>query len=181
MQSTSNPSRNPHTLTGIKGMQATTKQKYLVSTNKLGTLLSSQTTDTQESTPRKPTHTTCKRRKITRTLHSRADTHTTTNFPKEQNQVNTQRPCRETLDGPQPGKQRSARYETPKPEQQQAASRGLKGYCPPDTPVTGTPSWRATGKYSTHTHTKSKTEHSAPLKTLNSRGLRAVHRYAGRA
>ena len=135
-------------------MQATTKQKYLVSTNKLGTLLSSQTTDTQESTPRKPTHTTCKRRKITRTLHSRADTHTTTNFPKEQNQVNTQRPCRETLDGPQPGKQRYARYETPKPEQQQAASRGLKGYCPPDTPVTGTPSWRATGKYSTHTHTK---------------------------
>ncbi|WP_219930475.1 hypothetical protein, partial [Pseudoglutamicibacter cumminsii] len=32
-------------------------KKYLVSTNKLGTLLSSQTTDTQESTPHKPAHT----------------------------------------------------------------------------------------------------------------------------
>ncbi|MCT1685387.1 hypothetical protein, partial [Pseudoglutamicibacter cumminsii] len=27
--STSNPSRNPHTLTGIKSMQATTKQKNI--------------------------------------------------------------------------------------------------------------------------------------------------------
>ncbi|WP_219930456.1 hypothetical protein, partial [Pseudoglutamicibacter cumminsii] len=109
-------------LTGIKGMQATTKQKkYLVSTNKLGTLLSSQTTDTQESTPHKPPHTTCKRRKINRTLHSRADTHTTTNFPKEQNQVNTQKLNHETHERPQPEKQRYARYETL--ETRTAASR----------------------------------------------------------
>ena len=54
--STSNPSRNPHTLTGIKACRQPPNKKYLVSTNKLGTLLSSQTTDTQESTPHKPTH-----------------------------------------------------------------------------------------------------------------------------
>ena len=115
---TSNPSRNPHTLTGIKrhaGNHQT--KKYLVSTNKLGTLLSSQTTDTQESTPHKHPHTTCEKRKITRTLHSRADTHTTTNFPKEQNQVNTQKLNHETHERPQPGKQRYARYKPPKPHQ----------------------------------------------------------------
>ena len=114
---TSNPSRNPHTPTGIKACRQPPNKKYLVSTNKLGTLLSSQTTDTQESTPHKPTHTTCEKRKITRTLHSRADTHTTTNFPKKQNQVNTQKLHRATLDRPHPGKQRYERYKTPKPEQ----------------------------------------------------------------
>ncbi|MCT1687070.1 hypothetical protein, partial [Pseudoglutamicibacter cumminsii] len=51
-------------------------------------------------------------RKIIRTLHSRADTHTTTNFPKEQNQVNTQKLNHETHERPHPGKQRYARYET---------------------------------------------------------------------
>ena len=61
-----------------------------------------------------------------------------------------------------------------KPEQQQAASRGLKGYCPPDTPVTGTPSWRATGKYSTHTHTKKQNRLGCTPKTIEFKGFNAI-------